>query len=562
MTVKRACWILAVVLAAPTAAAQTLTTGPILGKVTEESVTVRFAIDRAAAVEVRYGPTDAYGGTVAAGSGTAFEVEIGGLGPGETVHYRPVADGAPLGEDRVFRTAPPPRAPFRMLVYGDTRSGHDAHRGIVAAAAAHRPWVAAHTGDLVSDGAMPGDWVTFFAIETPLLAEAPLFAVAGNHEDTDESRLYVEHLPLPVNSPAPELYYSFDYGNVHGIVLDQYVNIDAEWLCLTRLGSWETCLNRAQLDWLSRDLAAAAADPDIDHVFVFVHEGAYSSKEGRDGSRQIRALLDTFRDHGVRVVFSGHDHYYERGFAGNGLPYVVTGGGGAPLYDPCCPTAALHVIAVSEAVYHYVILDVNGLDVTLTAYRLDGSVLDIWSYAAPPRPCADPWADCGTLPPDCAAGRWECADGACLAVDCAAGPDGDADGDEDASVGPDGDADEEGGAEADDLGPPADARSDIIDSQCSMPACSEDCRARGYAGGECDGRDDYETCVCSGGGCGCSTAGRTGGGAVAAVLLLLALVARRVRSASSRASQPHGSRSARERQPVGTAGGRRTARLS
>jgi hypothetical protein len=33
------------------------------------------------------------------------------------------------------------------------------------------------------------------------------------------------------------------------------------------------------------------------------------------------------------VVFSGHNHFYERSVYG-GVQYVVTGGGGAPLHDP------------------------------------------------------------------------------------------------------------------------------------------------------------------------------------------------------------------------------------
>ena len=406
---------------APGAAAQTLTRGPTLGKVDGDGVVVRFEIDVPAAIEVRYGPTDAYGSAVTAPAGTAFEIELPGLGPGATVHYRPFAGSTPLGDDHVFRTAPPPRAPLRFLVFGDTRSDHDAHWGVVAGILPHAPWFGVNTGDLVSSGDVAEDWSTFFAIEEPLLADVPLFAAAGNHENTDTSRLFVDNLALPDDSPGSELYYSWDYGNVHGIVLDHYVNVDPEWLCLTRIGWWEKCFDAAQNAWLAADLAVAAGNPDIDHVFVFVHEGPYSSKAGRDGSYQLRALLDTFVEHGVRILFSGHDHYYERGFSGNGLPYVVTGGGGAPLYDPDTPTFAPHTIEVAEPVHHFVIVEIDGLDASLTAYRLDGSVLDTFSYTAPPRGCWDPSVDCGTLPPDCVGGRWICEPDVCVAVDCSGG---------------------------------------------------------------------------------------------------------------------------------------------
>ena len=37
----------------------------------------------------------------------------------------------------------------------------------------------------------------------------------------------------------------------------------------------------------------------------------------------------------VSFVFSGHDHLYQRGEV-DGLKYVVSGGGGAPLYSVRC----------------------------------------------------------------------------------------------------------------------------------------------------------------------------------------------------------------------------------
>jgi hypothetical protein len=47
----------------------------------------------------------------------------------------------------------------------------------------------------------------------------------------------------------------------------------------------------------------------------------------------LRPLLDSlFQKHGVKLVFQGHDHLYYRTVR-SGITYVVTGGGGAPLYD-------------------------------------------------------------------------------------------------------------------------------------------------------------------------------------------------------------------------------------
>jgi len=97
-----------------------------------------------------------------------------------------------------------------------------------------------------------------------------------------------------------------------------------------------------------------------------------------------------FDEHSVDLVFTGHDHDYERskpirGFqAGSndgelvapgedGTVYVVAAGAGAPLYgvDPSC-----YHTETTESVRNYVIVDVEGNTLDFTAYRIDGTVLD------------------------------------------------------------------------------------------------------------------------------------------------------------------------------------------
>jgi predicted phosphodiesterase len=416
-----ACLILAVAAFFPDpVGAQSLVLGPYLQNVTDRSVVVRFEIDAPAAGEVRYGPTDAYGSSATATAATEFEIMLDGLSAGDTVHYRVYAGGAPMTEDITFRAAPPARAPFRMLVMGDTRSDHETHARVVEEAAKHGPHLWVHTGDMVSSGEITDEWYTFFGIEDDLMKSVPQFGVIGNHdEDSGDATNYLRFYSLPENSYAPEQYYSFTYGNLHGIVLDGHVNVDPAWLCILRIGAWEECFREQQTSWLLADLAAAAANPDIDHIFVFVHMGPYSSKEGRTGFAQMRELLPALREHGVDMILSGHDHYYERGVSGNNVPYIISAGGGAPLYETYVPPVSPpHSVIMNETVYHYTVIDVDWLCVSMTAYRLDGSVLDSFSYCDGPRTCVNPETDCGTLPPACAEGRWVCEAGLCEVTDC------------------------------------------------------------------------------------------------------------------------------------------------
>lgn len=420
---SRAAVVLAMVLstcilqAAP-AVAQVLTRGPYLQNVTPTSVVLRFELDAPAPVEVHLGPDTSYTTVVDAGSGPGFIVNLGGLTPGEPVHYTLVSGGETLEPDHMFFPAPPPRAGFKMLVLGDTRSNHADHAEVVNAALGEKARVLIHTGDLVSSGEVEDDWVQFFHIEQPLLQSTPIFPVIGNHEEHDgHVNLMMEYFTNPIDSPSPEHYYSVDYGNVHLVVMDGHVNVDPEWVCLTRIAWWETCFTVEQLDWLEADLASARTNPDIDHIFVFNHMGPYSSKEGRTGMKHMRDLMDLFASHGVSFVISGHDHYYERGFSGNGIPYIISAGGGAPLYDIASPSPAPHTVVYNESCLHYTLFDFDYLDVTMTVYRIDGTVLDSYSFTADARPCVSAF-DCGALPPDCAEGAWACVAGSCEIATC------------------------------------------------------------------------------------------------------------------------------------------------
>jgi hypothetical protein len=86
----------------------------------------------------------------------------------------------------------------------------------------------------------------------------------------------------------------------------------------------------------------------------------------------VTRVPELLRQHRVDVVFSGHDHIYERGDAG-GLRYIVSGGGGAPLYKQ--NKGEKHTQKF-EAAYHYLEAQVAKDALTITAVRLDGSLLE------------------------------------------------------------------------------------------------------------------------------------------------------------------------------------------
>ncbi len=85
-----------------------------------------------------------------------------------------------------------------------------------------------------------------------------------------------------------------------------------------------------------------------------------------------QALSPLFERFGVDVVFSSHYHNYERNEV-NGVTYVVTGGGGAPLYQMQEKIATQAAFALA---YHFVLLRMEGDRLEATVFSVEGDVLD------------------------------------------------------------------------------------------------------------------------------------------------------------------------------------------
>jgi 3',5'-cyclic AMP phosphodiesterase CpdA len=225
-----------------------------------------------------------------------------------------------------------------------------------------------HTGDVIYPaGQADGYDPFFFQIYRTLLWRAPMFPTLGNHDyGTVGGQPYLDAFYLPHNNPTnSERYYSFDWGSAHFVALD-----------------FNDGPSPAQLDWLQADLAATAQP----WKFVFYHQAIYSSgPHGYEpyliGKRAVLAPI--FEAHHVDVVFNGHDHDYERTQSINGVVYVVSGGGGASLYNVTPQSFS----AYAEKTYHAVVVDVDGCTLNLQAVKPDGVVFDTLALN---KVCAEP----------------------------------------------------------------------------------------------------------------------------------------------------------------------------
>ena len=110
-----------------------------------------------------------------------------------------------------------------------------------------------------------------------------------------------------------------------------------------------------------------------------MHRSPYgSSRHG--GDEKVREDLEPlFVKYGVDLVFSGHDHVYERTVPIRGVTYVVSGGGGRRLY----PAGKGELTASSVSAHHAVLVRVSGRRLSLEAVEVGGKVVDRFDLYQP-----------------------------------------------------------------------------------------------------------------------------------------------------------------------------------
>jgi hypothetical protein len=376
-------------LAAPASAAGPITKGPWMQHITPTSAVVRVEVDPPAPVTLEVGLSTAVGSTDA-GAGSVIEsrevralhtILVKGLEPGTRYPFTVRAHGAPRYGAITTAPAESSGEPFHFLVYGDNRSDDAAHAAVVRAMVSAASSFLVNTGDMVENGGSSTQWQTFFDIEAPLTRERPIFAVVGNHELVDNAGAeYVRYfgpaeLPKVAVAPAPAITGMplHDAGTAP-LSLDQLSGTfrwsNARFFLVNGMVSYASGPTRA---WLDKVLAESDAEAGLVWRIVVVHHGLHSSgPHGGNKLLQDANVAQALRAHNVDLVISGHDHIYERGFA-DGLSYLVSGGGGAPVYrvKKAEPTSRHY-----ESVRHFVEASVSNVAIQFAATRPDGSTIE------------------------------------------------------------------------------------------------------------------------------------------------------------------------------------------
>ena len=255
----------------------------------------------------------------------------------------PQATGLNAGADDIVRFA----------VIGDNGTGRTAQYDIgarLADARAGFPFeFVIMLGDNLYGSQHPADFFDKFERPyAPLLqAGVPFYAALGNH-DQPSNRDY------PLFNMGGERYYTFVKGPVRFVVFD------------TNL------MDAAQLAWIDATLQTAREAWKI----VFFHHPLYSDGDRHGSNLELRPLLEPLLvRHGVNVVFSGHDHFYQRIKPQQGITYFVEGSSGQLRKGGVTPTAMSAAAFAEEQTF--MLVEIAGDRFTFQAITRDGRVVDV-----------------------------------------------------------------------------------------------------------------------------------------------------------------------------------------
>jgi hypothetical protein len=289
-----------------------------------------------------------------------YKYTISGLTPGLKYYYRAVVGSQCAGG--TFYAAPSTSATnLKFFAYGDTRSHGDIHDGIAAR------MIQKYTADpaLQTLNIQVGDWVNtdtesswtseWFAYPNirALTANIAYMGVRGNHEYG--ATYWQRYFPQPYQPGG--LYFSFDYGPMHVVMLDQYIAYGP--------GS-------AQHNWLKADLAASTKQWKV----IVLHEPGWTAGGGHGNNTTAQTVIQPLAEqYGVAIVFGGHNHYYSRAVV-NGVQHLTIGTGGASLTtpDPSQP----YVVKTSKS-YGWGQYVINGNTLTATVYDNSGNIIETYT---------------------------------------------------------------------------------------------------------------------------------------------------------------------------------------
>lgn len=308
-----------------------------------------------------------------------YTAHITNLTAGTDYEYR-ISVGKRQSTWMEFKTEPESIA-FKALIFGDSQSFDYKYWEKTAWAAWESNGDAAFfvtMGDLVDNGQDDWQWDAWFDGGAKLLATIPVVPVMGNHEAYSldwkmaKPDYYLSLFALPANGliGLGRYAYSYDYGDVHFIVLNTQ---------LKELHDWYPDLLEQQQKWLAKDLSQTQKRWKV----VLMHRDVWTYPFNGPLDDIGQTFVPVFDQYHVDLVFTGHVHSYARTKAlKNGRPdpagtvYITTGRSGESVWDksPRKPVDEFYYNPLDMP--NYLVFEASHDALKVAAFKQTGELID------------------------------------------------------------------------------------------------------------------------------------------------------------------------------------------
>lgn len=283
---------------------------------------------------------------------------------------------------------------FSALIFPDSHSmNYLGFHGLITGAYEKFPEAQffAVTGNMVDNGESSAQWNSWFNSVRTVIDSIPYVPITGTREyfslgwHTRPPRAFA-HLfawPCSENHIMRNPYYSFDYGDIHFIVLDTQFNELPEQV--------HTVAIQNELNWLKEDLAGT----DKKWKVVLMHRDVldYISEPQGQMSSQFSdtgtLFMPVFDEGGVDLVISGQLHTYRRRGhisdfkrSDSGPYYIVSGmSGDIKAKAPWNGHVMDEYVTPYEGIPNYLRLRETPSSLVVEAYLADGTMFDSVSFS-------------------------------------------------------------------------------------------------------------------------------------------------------------------------------------
>ena len=308
-----------------------ITRGPYLQKGNSNSVTIKWRTNTSTESIINYGTSLGALGSIAFDNTlkTQHELIIPSL-TANTKYYYEIADsdGVYVAESSEMYVKTSPNVGDQQFVRAwilgdagtanqDQRDVRDQYYNYVATAGVNpnQTDMILFLGDNAYNNGTDSEYQSaVFDVYGDMLKKSVAWSTLGNHDgysstSSTQTGPYYDIFSFPTTaecggtSSGTEAYYSYDYANIHFIVLESH----------------QLYNDATQMAWCLSDIQATTQDWII---AIFHHPPYTKGSHNSDSETQLVAMRNNFlsilEDNGVDLVLSGHSHSYERSYFING----------------------------------------------------------------------------------------------------------------------------------------------------------------------------------------------------------------------------------------------------